>query len=71
MATGGPIVALAAGFDHGLLVGEGGKVAVFGPAHRPAGAAPGLFLAPVPFKVAVVQVAAGGSCRLWGWTSCG
>ena len=50
--------AAAAGFDHGLLV-QGGKVAVFGPAHRPPGTAPGLLLAPVPFKVAITHVAAG------------
>lgn len=52
------VSAAAAGFDHGLLV-QGGKVAVFGPAHRPPGTAPGLLLAPVPFKVAITAVAAG------------
>lgn len=56
----GGVIAAAAGFDHGLLVCEGGKVQVFGPAYRPPAAAPGLFLSPVPFKVPVVQVAAGG-----------
>ena len=50
----------AAGFDHGLAVTGEGKVLVWGPAHRPAGAAPGLFLSPVPFKVAIARVAAGG-----------
>ncbi len=51
----------AAGFDHGLLVlADGGKVLAFGPSLRPAGAPPGIYLSPVPFKVAVTQVAAGG-----------
>ncbi len=49
----------AAGFDHGLAVTADGKVLVWGPAHRPAGAAPGLLLSPVPFKVPITQVAAG------------
>ena len=69
------VSAAAAGFDHGLLV-QGGKVLVFGPAFRPAGAAPGLHLSPVPLKVAVVTVAAGawpGGCWPWkrpGWWRC-
>lgn len=50
----------AAGFDHGLLVTDG-KVLVFGPAYRPAGTPPSLLLTPVPFKVAVIQVAAGAA----------
>lgn len=53
------VIAAAAGFDHGLLLCDGGKVLAFGPAFRPPGTAPGLFLSPVPFKVAVTQVAAG------------
>ena len=57
------VTAAAAGFDHGLLV-SGGKVLVFGPAFRPPVAAPGLHLSPVPFKVAITQVAAG---EAWHW----
>ncbi|KAL4458425.1 hypothetical protein ABPG75_013290 [Micractinium tetrahymenae] len=54
------VSAAAAGFDHGLLVlADGGKVLAFGPSLRPAGAPPGIYLLPVPFKVAVAQVAAG------------
>lgn len=52
------VTAAAAGFDHGLLVVDG-KVLAFGPAFRPAGTAPGLYLMPMAFKVAVAQVAAG------------
>lgn len=59
VATG--VSAAAAGFDHGLLVlADGGKVVAFGPSLRPAGVPPGVYLTPVPFKVAIAQVAAGG-----------
>ena len=51
----------AAGFDHGLIINKEGQVLVFGPAYKAAAAAAaaGVFLSPVPFKVAIVQVAAG------------
>lgn len=58
----------AAGFDHGLIV-LGGKVSVFGPAHRPPGSAPGLVLAPVPFKVDIAHVAAGERLATGGWAA--
>ena len=69
--VGAGVSEAAAGFDHGLLV-QGGKVLVFGPAFRPAGAPPGLLLSPVPLKVAVAHVAAGGlEGVLVCWLRCG
>lgn len=71
VATG--VAAAAAGFDHGLLVlADGGKVLAFGPSLRPAGTPPGIYLSPVPFKVAVTQVAAGArGAAWWRWQALG
>lgn len=63
------VVAAAAGFDHGLVVRQGGKLLQFGSGVKaPAGAGPGLHLATVVLKVPVVAVAAGEE-RETGWSA--
>lgn len=53
-------MAAAAGFDHGLVVKQGGSVLAFGPAFKPPlGTPPGLYLASVALRVPVAAVAAG------------